>query len=97
MIDLRVQQHKEYRVVSKIFKITLRCHYYDPASPIIRLSNHPNLVGILPILLENPESRLTCDRNRKIPILTFVLNFQMNSYDKYTRTSNRVYLTVMSC
>ena len=27
----------------------------------IRLSNHPNFVGIIPILLENPESQPRCD------------------------------------
>ena len=33
----------------------------------IRLSNHPDFVGIIPILLENPESRPTCDRDEKNP------------------------------
>ena len=32
-----------------------------------RLSNHPDFVGIIQILLENPESRPICRRNRKIP------------------------------
>ena len=32
-----------------------------------RLFNHPDLVGVLPILLENPESRSICVRDRKIP------------------------------
>ena len=32
-----------------------------------RLSYYPGLVGILPILLENSKSRLTCDRDRKNP------------------------------
>ena len=31
---------------------------------VSRLSNHPNLVGILTILLENPKSWLICDRHR---------------------------------
>ena len=31
---------------------------------VSRLSNHPNLVGILTILLENPQSWLICDRHR---------------------------------
>ena len=35
-----------------------------------RLSNHPNFVVIIPILLENPESRVICNRERKIAILT---------------------------
>ena len=30
-----------------------------------RLSNHPDFVGNLPILLENTESRPICDRDRK--------------------------------
>ena len=32
---------------------------------IIRLFNHPDFVGIIPIVLENPESRRICDRDRK--------------------------------
>ena len=32
-----------------------------------RLSNHPDFVGIIPILLENPESQPICDRDRKNP------------------------------
>ena len=34
---------------------------------VIRLSNHPDHVEFLPILLENPESRPVCDRDRKNP------------------------------
>ena len=30
---------------------------------VYTLSNHPDLVGILPILFENPESRPICDRD----------------------------------
>ena len=30
------------------------------------MSNHPDFVGILPILLENPESRPICNRDRKV-------------------------------
>ena len=33
----------------------------------MRLSNHADLVGIIPILLENPESRPTCDRDLENP------------------------------
>ena len=33
------------------------------------MSNHPDFVGIIPILLENPESRRNFGRDRKIPIL----------------------------
>ena len=32
---------------------------------VYTLSNHPDLVGILPILFENPESRPICDRDSK--------------------------------
>ena len=32
-----------------------------------RLSNHPDFVRIIPILLENPESRPICRRDRKNP------------------------------
>ena len=53
---------------------------------INRLSNHPDLVGILPILLENSESRTICDRDRQNPELHI-------SFGKYIRTRNRVYLT----
>ena len=49
----------------------------------LTLSNHPE---ILPILLENPESRPICDRDRQNP------DFDI-CFDKYTRTPNRVYLT----
>ena len=35
----------------------------------IRVSNHPDFVGIIPILLENPESRRNFGRDREIPIL----------------------------
>ena len=56
------------------------------AFTINRLSNHPDLVGILPVLLENPESRPICDRDRQ--------NHDFDiCFDKYTRTPNRVYLT----
>ena len=34
---------------------------------VSRLSNHPNLFGILGILLENPKSWPICDRDRKNP------------------------------
>ena len=36
---------------------------------IYRLSNHPDLVEILPILLENPENWSICDLYRKNPDL----------------------------
>ena len=32
-----------------------------------RQSNHPDFVGILPILLENPESQPICDQDKKNP------------------------------
>ena len=32
---------------------------------VSRLSNHPDFVGITPILIENPESRPTFDRHKK--------------------------------
>ena len=34
---------------------------------VIRLSNHPDHVEILPVLLENPEFLPICDRDRKNP------------------------------
>lgn len=40
-----------------------------------RLSNHPDLISILPILLEDPESRPICDPDFDICC------FKMNSYD----------------
>ena len=49
------------------------------------MSNHPDLVGILPILLENLESRPICDQHRKNP------NFDI-CFEKYTRTPKRVKL-----
>ena len=49
------------------------------------MSEHPDLVGILPILLENPESQPVCDRDRKNP------DFDI-CFDKYTRRPNRVRL-----
>ena len=42
------------------------------------MSEHPDLVGILPILLENPESQPVCDRDRKNP------DFDI-CFDKYSR------------
>ena len=47
-----------------------------------RLCNHPDFVGVIPILLENPESRSICDRIRKIPIWTRVVIFSSNSHIK---------------
>ena len=32
-----------------------------------RVSNHPDFVGIIPIFLENPESRRNLGRDRKNP------------------------------
>ena len=49
------------------------------------MSNHPDLVGILPILLENPESRPICDRDRKNPDFHICVG-------KNTRTPKRVRL-----
>ena len=44
---------------------------------VSRLSNHPNLVRILVILLENPKSWPICDRDRKNP--DFDNSFQLFS------------------
>ena len=55
-----------------------------------RLSNPPDLVRILPILFENPESRPICEQDRKIPILTF-FKWILTILD--TRTPIRVWLT----
>ena len=52
-----------------------------------RLCSHPNLARILPILLENLESRSICNQDRKNPNFD-IWYFQMNSYDTYT--PNRV-------
>ena len=52
---------------------------------VYTLSNHPDLVGILPILFENPESRPICDWDRKNH------DFEI-CFDKYTGAPNRVYL-----
>jgi len=57
---------------------------------VIRLSNHPEHVEILPILLENPKSRPMCDRDRKNPdfdISDISYEFLWYFY------KNRVYLT----
>ena len=65
-----------------------------PIGSVGRLSNHPDFVRILPILLANPESQPICDRDKNIPILKSVLIIisKMNSCDTYTRTHIRVYL-----
>lgn len=42
---------------------------------IFRLSNHPDFVGITPILIENPESQPHAIGTGKIPILASVLIF----------------------
>ena len=52
---------------------------------VYTLSNHPDLVGLLPILFENPESRPICDRDRNNH------DFEI-CFDKYTGAPNRVYL-----
>ena len=46
-----------------------------PIGSVGRLSNHPDFVGILTILLENPESQPICDWDKQIPILKSVLIF----------------------
>ena len=38
-----------------------------PIGSVGRLSNHPDFVGILTILLENPKSQRICDWNKKSP------------------------------
>ena len=48
---------------------------------INRLSNHPDFVGILLILLENPESQPICDQDRKNP------NFDICSHISSTPAS----------
>ena len=51
------------------------------------MSNHPDFVGIIPILLENPESRRNFGRDRKIPILNPGKLFSSN------KQGNEIYLT----
>ena len=62
---------------------------------ISRLSNHPDFVGILPILLENPESRLIQDRDGKNPDFDICSEISklILIYDTHTSTPNGVYLT----
>ena len=50
-------------------------------------------VWTIPILLENPESRPICDRDRKNPDFEICSDISKWTYDTYTRTHNRVYLT----
>ena len=57
------------------------------------MSNRFGCVGIFPTLLENPESRPIYDRDRKNPDFGICSVFQMNSYNNYKRTRNRVYFT----
>ena len=49
---------------------------------VYRLSNHPDLVGILPSLFENPDA--ICDRDSKNHYFEIC-------FDKYTGAPNRVY------
>ena len=48
----------------------------DQGVLIDRLSNHPDFVGIIPILLKNPESRPICRRDGKNPDLDFCFKEQ---------------------
>ena len=68
-----------------------------PIGSVGRLSNHPDFVGILLILLENPESQPICDWDRKIPILKSVLifpnEFLWYLYKKYQSILNENWYT----
>ena len=59
---------------------------------ISRESNHPDFVGIIPILLENPESRPICHRDRKKSRFRLVVIFLSNSHK---RKQNAEYLSLM--
>ena len=59
----------------------------------LRLPNHPDFIGIIPILLENPESWPTCDWDRKILILTCVVIYLLNSHKGKQKAE---YLTLIS-
>ena len=60
---------------SRKMSFLLKCH---------GVSNHPDLAVIIPILLENPESRRNFGRDRKIPILNPRSYFrQINKETKY--------------
>ena len=60
---------------------------------IFRLSNHPDFVEIIAILLENPQSDQYSIGIGKIPISTRVVIFSPNSHK---RKRNGEYLTLMS-
>ena len=60
-----------------------------------RLSNHPQSLGFSRFCLKIPNPDQYAIGIGKILILTSVWCFQMNSYDKYTRTRNRVYLKLI--
>ena len=55
--------------------------------------NHPDLVGILKILLENPESWRMCDRDRKNPDFDICLHLFKWIPRIKSSTPNRVNLT----
>ena len=61
---------------------------------IFRLSNHPDFVRIISILLENPESWPICDQDRKDPNFDSCCDIFVKFSDK--RTQNAEYLTLMS-
>lgn len=50
-----------------------------------RSPNHPELVGIAPILLENPGARPVCDWDRKNPNLKTCSDFFIQLLKGYTK------------
>ena len=71
---------------------------FKPNSPRTpsRLSNHPDFVGITPILFENPESWPTCNRDRKNPDFGIRSDiFVQLSHNNITGTQNRVWFTLI--
>ena len=59
--------YTQSRVVTGDLQSVLRMRETNVS--IYRVSNHPDFVGIISILLENPESGRNFGRDRKIPIL----------------------------
>ena len=58
-----MQKKTRYNIDTVAYKL----NDLDGSQDDDRLSNHPDFVGIILILLENPESQPICDQDRKNP------------------------------
>ena len=69
MVGLTILMHFQQFENLKFLNFFPGEHAPGPPKSPCRVSKHPELGGIVPILLENPESRLNFSRDMSIPIL----------------------------